>query len=81
MQAEEHDLIKYTILAYIYLILSEFRAPKMAPFIPHDKFFVKEILSEKATNTGHINHDHDKQVIFYLNFFGKSYEHGTYRTR
>ena len=31
MQAEEHDLIKYAVLAYIYLILSEFRAPKMAP--------------------------------------------------
>ena len=34
MQAEEHDLIKYAVLAYIYLILSEFRAPKMAPFLP-----------------------------------------------
>ena len=34
MQAEEHDLIKYTVLAYIYLILSEFRAPKMAPSLP-----------------------------------------------
>ena len=41
MQAEEHDLIKYTVLTYTYPILSEFRAPNMAPFpsfLPHDKF-------------------------------------------
>ena len=56
MQAKEYEWLKYTVLTYTYQILSEFRAPKMAPFIPHDKFFVKEILSEKATNTGHINH-------------------------
>ena len=56
MQAKVHDLTKYIVLTYTYPILRKLKATFVFPSL-HDKLFLKEILMEKATNTGHVAQD------------------------
>ena len=67
MQAEEHDLIKYAVLAYIYLILSEFRAPKMAPsFLP--SFHAINICQSRRYMRS--RHDYDDKFLYSRSYSG-----------
>ena len=67
MQAEEHDLIKYMVLTYTYPILSVFREPKMAPFLPpflhHDKYLY-------SRSNMRSRHDYDDKYLYSRSYSG-----------